>query len=510
MITPTQNTTFKILYFNDIHAKTNKLSRFKTANDEFDRENNGQNTLKFSGGDINFPSETKKNALIIKFMNLIKLDASCIGNHELECGLNLIEAMDEVKPDFPYLSANLHFTKENPFEKEIAKSTIVDKNGEKIGVIGLTAFDSQKLIHKSENTDFAEVKDYEKSIKAIKREVKKLEAKGINKIFLLAHTGEKSPQGFDYYRSLARIGGIDVIIGGHDHYELDRWYTSDRREPVKVVSTEAKNYKNPNSCDLGKFGELTATFDQNGVLIPEKSKNIFKETKNYAPDKKTEELIHSSLGDTEIICSIKKTLACQQRKTEENPVANLLADAMLWIANEQNPTPNPKIALINSGEIKADFLEGELSLHKIKEAVPFTHQVVIIETELSKKEIVEALEWGVKTTTFTKPTTGLLQVGGLQYTVTKDKKVKDIYLLNKDGSKGKSFDEINDDTKINVVYDTYLLSGAGDFTTLQKDKNSNNVKIYSFDHQSGLIHYLQENFKNKPVETTTGRINIEK
>jgi len=509
MISATQNTTFKVLYFSDIHAKTGKFARFKTANDEFDRENEGQNTLKLSGGDINFPADNKKNALIIKFLNLIKLDASCIGNHDLECGLNLVDAINIEKPAFSYLSANLDYTRENPFEKEVAKSVIVDKNGEKVGIIGLTAFDSKQLVHKSENTDFVEVKDYAKSIKAVKREVKKLEDNGINKIFLLAHTGEKSPQEVDYYRDLARIGGIDVIIGGHDHYEFDRWYTSARREPVKIVSTEANNDKNPNSSDLGKFGELTATFDKNGVLIPEKSKNIFKETTNYSPDKEIEELVHSSLGDTEIICSTSSALECSQRKTEENPVANMLADSMLWIADKYNPTPNDRIALISSGEIKADLPKGELSLKKIKEAVPFTHQVIIVETQLSKKEIIEALEWGVKTTTFPKQTTGLLQVGGLKYTVTQDNKVKDVFLLNKDGSKGKSFEEMPDDTKINVVYDTFLLGGAGDFKTLQKDKTSDDVRVYPYDHQSGLIHYLEENFKNKPVETTSGRITKE-
>ena len=503
------NTDFNVLYFNDVHAKVDNIKHFKTAVDEFDRENKDKRTLKLAGGDINFASDLEPNILLIKLMNLIGLDASCAGNHEIEGGNYWAKAIEIAKPSFKFLSANLSFSKPNEMENKIAKSTIIERKGERVGVIGVTAFDSAELIFKADFNDYVSVLDFEKTVKAVKREVKILEKQGINKIFLLAHTGEKSKQHFEYYKNLAKIGGIDVIIGGHDHKKVDSWYVSERGEPVKVVSAEAANDDHKETEDLGTFGILKTVFNDDGVLIPDKCKNKIKNTKEYPIAPEVEELEEKILQNNKVISYSNQSLECKKRKTEENPVANLLADSMLWIANKISPQSNIQIALINSGEIKADLPKGEITTKNIKDAFPFTHSVTMAEATFTKKQLFDALNWGVETSTFPKPTLGLLQVGGMRYTVGSDNKVKNVYLINKNRSLGECLDKMPDNKKYTVVYDTYLMQGASGMSSLKKEPHEPNVKIYPFNHQSGLLEYLKQNFSTKPFEVKTGRIERE-
>lgn len=503
------NIVFNILYFSDVHAKTTNVRRLKTAIDEFSRENPTSKTLKLAGGDLNFASGLEPNVLILKLMDLIGLDASSVGNHELEGGNYWAKAIEVAKVKFKFLSANLNFSRANTLQGKIAKSTIIERGGEKVGVIGISPLDAEELMFRADFNDYIGAEDFDKTVLAIRQEVDILEKKGINKIVLLAHTGEKSKISFNYYENLAKIGGIDVIIGGHEHKQFDRWFISERGEPVRVVSTEAANDINKESEDLGTFGILRAVFTNNGVLIPEECKNEIKRVKDFPASVEVQELEEKILQNNKVLCHSTVNLECSQRKTQENPVADLLADSMLWIVKKVNPQSKAQIALINSGEIKADIFSGEVTTRAIKEAFPFTHNVTIVEAKFTKKQLFDALNWGIETTTFPKQTLGLLQVGGLKYTVGADNKVRDVYLVDKYGRLGECLDKMPDDKQYTVVYDTYLMKGTGGMSSLKKEPNDPDVKIYPYNHQSGVIEYLKENFKNQLIEVQTGRITIE-
>lgn len=503
------NTVFNIIYISDPHAKATNVRHLKMAVDAFSRENPTSKTLKLAGGDLNFASDLEPNVLMLKLMDLIGLDASSVGNHEIEGGNYWAKAIEVAKAKFKFLSANLNFSRANAVQNKITKSTIIELDGEKVGLIGLSPFRGDELNFKSDFNDYVSIKDFSQSVKDVREEVEKLERKGINKIVLLAHTGRKSPEGFHYYKNLAKIGGIDIIIGGHDHRQYSRWFISERGEPVKVVSTEAANDINKESEDLGTFGILKAVFNSDGVLIPKKCKNRIKKTKDYPASLEVQALEEKILQNNKVICHASQSLECNKRKTQENPVADLLADSMLWISKKLNPQSKAQIALINSGEIKADIQRGDITTRVIRDAFPFTHNVTIVETKLTKKQLFDALNWGVETTTFPKQTLGLLQVGGLRYTVGSNNQVKNVYLIDKYGKLGECLDKMPDAKEYTVIYDTYLMNGSGGMSSLKKEPNAPDVKIYPYNHQSGVIKYLKEYFKNKPVEVKTGRIEIE-
>ncbi len=499
--------TLNIVYISDVHNNIKNVRHFKTAMDEFRRIH--PNTIELANGDLNIASDLEPNILMLKAMDLSGVDVSTVANHELEGGDFWAKAVELAKTKIKFLSANLHFSRPNQLEHKIAKSTIIERGGERFGVIAISPLDSEELIHRADFNNYFNVQDFDSTVISIRQEVAELEKLGINKIFLMAHTGKKSKKGFHYYKNLTKIGGIDVIVGGHDHKKYSRWFTSERGEPVKVVSVEAANDVNKLSEDLGTFGLLRAVFDGNGVLIPKKCKNKIQKTKNYPPSLKIKALEDKILQNNEIICYSNQSLECKQRKTQENPVANLLADSMFWLVKKINPDSKAQIALINSGEIKADIRKGKISIKDIKNAFQFTHQVIMVEAIFTKKQLFEALNWGVETTRFSKQTLGLLQVGGLRYTVGSNKKIKDVYLIGKDGKLGECLDKMSDNKEYTVLYDTYLMNGVGGMSSLKKDPKDPNIKIYPYNHQSGIIEYLREVFKDKPVEVRMGRIQVE-
>jgi 2',3'-cyclic-nucleotide 2'-phosphodiesterase (5'-nucleotidase family) len=111
----------------------------------------------------------------------------------------------------------------------------------------------------------------------------------------------------------------------------------------------------------------------------------------------------------------------------ENPLACFIADAVKNKAGTD-------IAVIDPGNISADLEKGILTESEIREAMPYKNKIVKIAME--EKNIVRALS------SFPVP----LQVSGLKYTLTPDKKVKGVY-----------FEPKKDQKIYTVALDDYLL-----------------------------------------------------
>ena len=502
------NTEMSVQYFNDVHSQPKYVRNFKTASDTFDKEHKGKLTYKIAGGDICMDRSIAANSLILKLMDVIGLDASSVGNHDLEGGDYLSKAIEKVRPKFQFLSANIDFTRNNQAQKHIAKSMVIERKGEQVGLIGISPLDSKDLVFSAPFNDYMDVMNFDKTKKAVKEEVDFLEKQGINKIFLLAHTGKDSKEGTEYYKELAKIGGIDVIFGGHDHKEFDLWYKSDRNEPVKVVSAGKADDKDIVGENLDSFGVLDAVFDDDGVLIPEKCKNKIEITENYPKSPDVEAYEEKFLHSSKVISSTNKDLQCSNRVTEENPVADLAADAMLYVVNKTPEGGKAQIALINSGTVRGDFKKGDITLGMARQAFPFTSNT-LIKRELSKKELFDALNSGAESTTYQKVVPGLIQVGGLKYTIDKNSRVKDVFLLNEDGSLGEKLDDQPDNKKYIVAYDNFLETGAVGLSSLKKDPKDPNTVRFPHARQDALIEYLREKFPNKPVAFVGDRITFE-
>lgn len=499
--------TFHILYSSDAHAQPGNMRRFYPVCRDFLKKDKKSKLILLSG-DINADISPKLNQLALKIMKICKVFAIAKGNHDLEGGNFGAQFVKKVRPHFKFLSANLTFTKPNQMEKMIAKSAIIKRNGEKIGIIGISPFDYEKLAFISHHNDFIKVMNFEETEKAVRKEVELLEKKGVNIIHLLAHTGKASDKGEEYYEKLAKIGGIDVIIGGHDHKKFDRWYTSERGEPVKVISVGVEEGENVKEFNLDSFGIFKEVYDDKGVLIPKMCENKVEKLENYPESKKILRLEERYLQAKKVISRTDKDLSSKAPLAEENPTASLAADAMMWIVNKETKGKKAQIAFVNSGCVRTQIPKGQITVGQVTQAFPFV-SYTLIKTDLTKKQIFDTLNWGIESTNLPKVSPGVMQVGGMKYTIDSNNKVKDVYLINHDGSSGEKLDNQPDTDEYSVIYDQFLLTGVAGLKDLKKDHNDPTVEYFPYTRQDAVVKYLEENFHKKPVEVKTGRIELE-
>ena len=329
-------------------------------------------------------------------------------------------------------------------------------------------------------------------------EVCSLESQGINKIILLAHTGEKTNHGKNYYNELAKIGGIDVIIGGHDHKMIDKLTYSNRCEPVRIVSTgQSVNYDFKGNLDL--IGELNLEFDDFGVLDTGKTKNTFKETANYTKTKLN--IFSNGKKASEVLFELKEPVVSCNPMSSESKVADIVADSNLWYVNKNTKGSKAAFALLNSGTIRSEFTNTDVTQNDIEEVVPFTTST-LIKTKLTKKQIFDTLEWGIKSTKFSKPSPGVIQVAGLKYSVKPDGTIHNVFITNEKGKEIMKLDNLPDNIEFYCVYDIFLATGPAGLSELKKDftttKDTEYTEFFDISRQKALCEYFRY-FKDKSL-----------
>lgn len=488
--------TFKISvgYVNDAHGQTNNMMRILSGL---------KGDLNLSAGDNDIGDEKNKaiHKATFKFLNLGKIVATALGNHEMDTTqADLIDSLKDYNGDI--LTINMKKDKIDnedaqdvksmgraDLEDYLKPSKIVEVNGEKIGLLGAAPTDLlDRLTHPAYHTD-CHVDNLDDSIEDIQEEVDKLKSQGINKIILLSHMGYKKD------KSIAQeTNGIDVIIGGHTHELLkgikdgENLFYSKSGEPV--ILTEAGR-------DGNYFGKLNLEFDKDGVIT--KAQNNLGETGLFHKNMINQYIFDSILGKPEKVGYIKDAPPPPKKLTEENPHANFVCDVM----REETESD---IAIWHNCGVRNFFHEGEIDSRDIKDISPFLDFVVV--ASVSEKTMVDLFKKAIEDTYSTssrKP--GLLAVSGLRYTVDRENKaLKEMIFIDKNGKETKiNIDNPSETKKYKVVTDEFLMSAGADFGILAKEEDY--IKKYPYDKDVMVCNYLKK--YNKPVSINQlGRINF--
>lgn len=160
-------------------------------------------------GDLYFTqSEGKADA---DMMNTVCFDAFSIGNHEFDsANAGLVKFIDYLHAGTcktPVLSANIQPAAGSPLASRMGSYKIIEKDGEKIGVVGLTVKDKTQFASRPDAT--TQFSDETTSAQGV---IDELKQRGVNKIVLLSHLGYAADKTI-----AAKLSGVDVIIGGDSH-----------------------------------------------------------------------------------------------------------------------------------------------------------------------------------------------------------------------------------------------------------------------------------------------------
>ncbi len=204
-------------------------------------------------------------------MNTVCFDAFTLGNHEFDKGdsglKSFIDLLHKGSCKTPVLSANVRFGANsalNPARTSdgVNASTVVERGGQKIGIVGLTIAGKTKA-SSSPDPDTT----FEDETQAAQREIDRLRAQGINKIILMSHIG------YDYdLQIVPKLSGVDVVVGADSHTLLgpDTLRTTGVGTPAGAYPTRLANKDGKTVCVVQAWeyaqvvGELKVRFDANG------------------------------------------------------------------------------------------------------------------------------------------------------------------------------------------------------------------------------------------------------
>lgn len=444
-------TTASILYIADIHGKMTNMERICEMAKIFDSTSTANAKLKLASGDILLGSNPMTNKVASHFLNWIGVTNNGLGNHELDATpAALAESLKDAK--YNLLAANVTVNPKSPMAGKIKKSVIEEYNGQKFGIIGTAPSDALERVGTRESLEDMKIDDIDTTIKKVQDEINKLKEQKIDKIILLSHSGKDADK-----RLAQETDGIDIILGGHTHdlykgvNEGENLLYSKSGEPVVITQ-------------IGKDGEyvgvLNAVFNKEGVIA--KVQNNVIRTGTFTRKLPFKTAVESIIGKPEVLGTIKSAPPSPgDRLISNNPHGNLIVDAM---RNELGTD----IALLNAGNLRGFFPEGEVDSRRINDVTPFEDKMMIC--NLSEKQIVDAIKNGAKSFLNPAHKPGILLVSGLKYTVTDKGELKSLTFIDKQGKENPlNINNPSTNRKFTVACDDFLAYGGDNYLPVNQN-----------------------------------------
>ena len=433
-----------ILYFNDIHghlepwkpdaksdATIGGIARIATVVERIRRENRAlrRSTVLLQAGDIlqGTPlSAVYQGEPDIECFNIMGVDAMTLGNHEFDFGKSNVAKLVE-RADFPILSANVFWTDGRPFARA---STVVESNGLRVGVLGLTTAETPSTTFPTNVADLT----FDDPIRAARYAVPVLEPH-CDIVVALTHLGVPEDR-----RLAAAVPAIDVIVGGHTHAKL---ITPERVGNTVIVQAQ----------DYGRFlGRLDLRIEPDGRVLTERaelipidasipdSKAVAEAVDRYSG--KLKDRLSMFVGTTNVLLDGDRPTV----RSKETTLGNLMADLSRNAAHTD-------MAFINSGSLRASILPGKVTFGDILTTLPFN--TVILSVKLPGRTVREILGFSASLNP-EEQIGGFLQVSGVRF-VIENGQAREIFVGDA---------PLDDDRVYTVAVPDFLLAGGDGYTMI--------------------------------------------
>jgi len=348
----------------------------------------------------------------------IGYDAVTIGNHEYDFGpLRLAQLIGDMPASTPFLSVNSDFSAEPALQAlvtagKIARSTVVEKDGEKIGVIGATTPDTPSVSSPGGVTFSAQVAD------AVNAEADRLTQAGVNKIILSSHLQNVANE----RTVVAQLRNVDVVIAGGGDELLanadDRRVNADLPVgPYPALAQDSTGATVPIVTTQGEYryvGRLTALFDSEGRLTaiddtrsgPVRVSATQADPDYAAPDAAVQAAVVDPLRAFSAELAARVIGTTEQRLNGDNPnpirlsesnLGDLVADGFRYATNKAQRAsggPIAQVAFSNGGGIRRSIEAGDISEKSTFDVLPFDNTMVTV-TGVTPARLKALMEHGV-------------------------------------------------------------------------------------------------------------------
>ena len=495
-----KNIEITILYTNDLHANVDpflfrgidekeKVGGFANiAAFVKEKRKKNETVFFFDAGDyFTGPaiSTLTEGEAIVDIVDSMGYDAVSVGNHEFDHGWkNALEKLKKFKT--PVVLSNIFITEtgEMFWDKPYV---IIEKNGIKLGVIGIHGKFTFYETITANAIKGLEARDEEEYLKKYIAEIKDK----VDLVVVLAHEGasakEASKKTDDVAEALKKdielaenVKGIDVLISGHEHKGTPQALVSGN---TIIVSTDAFG---------SEVGELNLVLDSKTkkILSYNNKLNIIY-AKDISGDSDTQKIINSwnrAIDEKTKEVVGRTEVALTRSYNSESLLGDITADAIYFSAVSKGEAPD--FAVTNGGGIRTDLEKGDITQKDVIATSPFPNILVVF--TLSGKEVTEMFEHSAGLTN------AVLQVSHgivMEYDPKKETG-KRLTKLELNGQK------IDPDKKYRVATNEFLANGGDGFTQFLSGTERTDINGYMM--YSAIMDYLR--YKKTVSPKLEGRV----
>lgn len=529
-----------IIHFNDFHARFEPVDaatsgRCKPGDEEscvggFARlftlisrlREQYKNNLVLNAGDVFTGSlwfTLFKWNVTSTFMNMIPQDAMTIGNHEFDTFVSgLVLYLKAVK--YPVVAANIDATDEPALQPLFKKSTIVTKNGKRIGIVGYVTRDYYNI------AEIGKLKILDE-LECVNAEAERLVKEDhVDIVIALSHSG------IALDKEIAKsVKHVSIIVGGHSHTFL---YTGvppcpyDKPEdtyPVNVTSNvDNRTVLVVQAMAFSRYvGLIHLEYNDQGQIISWTGDPILMDkhiqqdkaiVTDLVPWKEQVDLVGEEVkGETAVFLDASHGACFLGECNMGVMILDAMVQEQLRLKNEvdqANSWTFASIAILNSGGIRSSITEGNITYADVLDVLPFEDNICTM--ELKGDIILSLLEFS----TCDRRKTGPLQFGGIKAVIDYSKpnfgRVSDVMVLCAECRVPK-FEPIKTDKWYRVVINEFTYHGGDGFAMIEK--NARNFKrgrrdtdvLFSYlTEVRPIVQIIPGNVQFKNVNTTALKI----
>ncbi len=484
-----------------------------------------------------------KGAADAALMNFVCFDAFALGNHEFDDGdaglATFIDHLHDGSCRTPVLAANVKPEigvsplARNSATDYLHPSTVLERNGEEIGIIGIVAAKKTKLSSRPDPT--TEFLDETETAQA---EIDRLRAQGINKLVLLTH--------IQYQNDIAmaqQLSGVDVIVGGDSHSLLGSGFEPLGLDPTGEYPTVVKNRDGETVCVVQAWeyanvvGALSVTFDDSGrvtrcagtprLLLADSFRRrndgpVHTELDGTARDEVLAEIQANPLlhlvtvdpaaqraldrfaEDIDVMDQTRIAISAQVLCTENIPgqgrsnacgpddtaahgsdLSNIVAKAFLKMRETSD------IAIQNGGGARTDILQGEVTVGDAYALLPFDN--TLVELAMTGAEIIQVLEEALDFALSEGGATGAYPyASGLRWTADSSKPMGNRFShVEINPRLSGSWTAIDLEKTYKVIANSYIAGGQDGYATFRRVSERGDALDTYLDYAQPFIEYAR-------------------
>ncbi len=524
--------TLRIFHFNDLHNELRSVSKTKGDTHYFSqmvkivkearaKAATNEIVLFVSAGDdhIGNPFDELMGYDVATFQidaayhaySAAGLDATVIGNHELDRGSALLAKQIETDAKFPVLSANLYGSK-NLTAKHYQPAIIGVAKGLRIGLIGLTT--PQETLLRSTDDPTLEAGDLLKTLETTLSYVEPL----ADVIIVLSHLGYNGDVEGQPSRHDLAVGDIQIaetaakmttkpvmVIGGHLHLKLNEkgLTTVDHSVPILQAGAKGSQLGEAKLSLLQSAQGLRAHLTARLIPLKKRDDRVLPEDPTYnnyehdgdidmefentimAPSyAKLDQKLQEVIGKTGSSEDLSTAQTYVDRYVGETAIANFMNDAIVaqsvHFPAKEGKSQQVDIAVFNASGLNDGVTPNtDLTFNDWYGVMPYADMIVV--TPMTGTQIREMLMSNAQRlvrpeelTSATPPDlTGYISRGFLQFS----KELRYTIKLNSDATTAVAQDITLKGQPIDTVLDQTFKVAFGDYVALRGGEGWNGTKV---------------------------------